>query len=145
MKATLRRVFYSALISCALALLAGCANSSVDDIASGKIVDIAIPAPSLSGNLLGDPSEQPVSIYLPPSYDSSSDKRYPVLYLLHGFTGTNRTWMIDPDGPDLEPVPGAANGNYQHEGVLQSERLDLIMAAGIVPELIIVAPNGRNT
>jgi len=53
--------------------------------------------------------------------------------------------MIDPDGDDLEPVPGAANGNYQHEGVLQSERLDSIMAAGIVPELIIVAPNARNT
>jgi len=145
MKATLRRVFDSALTSCGLILLAGCTDSSVGDIASGEIVEIVIPAPSLSGNLLGDPNEQPVSIYLPPSYGSSSDKRYPVLYLLHGFTGTNRTWMIDPDGPDLEPVPGAANGNYQHEGVLQSERLDSIMAAGIVPELIIVAPNGRNT
>jgi len=145
MKATLRRVFYSALTSCSLIFLAGCANSAVADVASGEIVEIVIPAPSLSDNLLGDPSEQPVSIYLPPSYDSSSDKRYPVVYLLHGFTGTNRTWMIDPDGPDLKPVPGSANGNYQHEGVLQSERLDSIMAAGIVPELIIVAPNGRNT
>lgn len=140
MKTTLRRVFYLALL-----FLAGFTDPSGADIASGEIVEIVIPAPSLSDNLLGDPSEQPVSIYLPPSYESSSSRRYPVLYLLHGFTGTNRTWMIDSDNPVTEPIPGAANGNYQNEGVLQSKRIDSIIATGIVPELIIVAPNGRNT
>jgi len=32
------------------------------------------------------------SIYLPPDY-AVSGKRYPVLYLLHGFTGDNKSWV----------------------------------------------------
>jgi S-formylglutathione hydrolase FrmB len=67
-----------------------------------------------------------------------------VLYLLHGFTGTNRTWLIDPDSADNEPVVDPRDGGYQHAGFLKRERLDSLMRAGTVPELIIVAPNGRN-
>jgi len=141
----MRRAVVPILFSCVMIFLAGCTQTSNDDITPGKIVEIRIPAPSLAGNLLGDPTEQPLSIYLPPDYDASVDKRYPVLYLLHGFTGTNRTWMIDPDSRVNDPIPGAANGNYQHKGALQSGKLDSIIAAGTVPELIIVAPNGRNT
>jgi len=33
----------------------------------------------------------PYSIYLPPGYDASS-RRYPVLYMLHGMSGTNDEW-----------------------------------------------------
>jgi len=37
----------------------------------GKLVEVKINAPSLKGNLLGDPTEQNVSVYLPPSYTRS--------------------------------------------------------------------------
>ena len=67
------------------------------EIGAGRFIEVTIPAPSLAGNLLGDPTEQPVSIYLPPSYDSSPNNRYPVLYLLHGFTGPNRPWIADSE------------------------------------------------
>ena len=40
---------------------------------------------ALSSNFFGDCSVRPFRIYLPPSYDTTS-KRYPVIYLLHGFT-----------------------------------------------------------
>lgn len=103
-----------------------------------------IPAPSLLGNLLGDPTEQRLSVYLPSGYSESPDKRYPVLYLLHGFTGTNRTWLIDPDSSINEPAVDPRDGGYQQAGFLESERLDALIAAGTIPELIIVAPNGRN-
>lgn len=33
----------------------------------------------------------PYSIYLPPGYDTSA-RRYPVLYMLHGMSGTNDEW-----------------------------------------------------
>lgn len=33
------------------------------------------------------------SIYLPKSYDSSTDKKYPVLYLLHGVFDNNNGWV----------------------------------------------------
>lgn len=42
---------------------------------------------ALSGNPLGDPDVRPLVVYLPPEYDANPSRRYPVLYLLHGFTG----------------------------------------------------------
>src|SRR5207248_7850223 len=33
----------------------------------------------------------PYSVYLPPGYDGST-RRYPVLYMLHGMSGTNDEW-----------------------------------------------------
>jgi S-formylglutathione hydrolase FrmB len=122
----------------------GCAGESASETASGSITEIVIPAPALQGNLLGDPAEQRLSIYLPPGYDASPDKRFPVLYLLNGFTGTNRTWMIDPDSDNNQPAENPRDGGYQHAGFLKRERLDALIAAGTIPELIIVAPNGRN-
>jgi enterochelin esterase family protein len=46
-----------------------------------------IESPALSGNALGDPSTRPLAVYLPPGYDPQGSKRYPVLYVLHGYTG----------------------------------------------------------
>src|SRR5688572_21314673 len=45
---------------------------------------IKIDAPSLMGNMVGEPSERTIYVYLPPSY-SSSKKRYPVVYYLPGY------------------------------------------------------------
>jgi enterochelin esterase family protein len=46
-----------------------------------------VESEALRGNALGDPSRRPVGVYLPPDYGSSGSKRYPVLYVLHGYTG----------------------------------------------------------
>jgi S-formylglutathione hydrolase len=46
---------------------------------------VMVPAPSLAGNVLGDPVDQKAIVYLPSSYNVSR-RRYPVLYLLHGFS-----------------------------------------------------------
>jgi len=59
---------------------------------TSKLVELKIQAPSLKGNLLRDPTEQPVYIYLPPGYEAST-KRYPTLYLLHGFTANSSVWI----------------------------------------------------
>ena len=139
-----RTWFHAILVSGAVLLLAGCAGEPAHTRTPGTIAEVVIPAPSLEGNLLGDPAEQRLSVYLPPGYDSSPGKRYPVLYLLHGFTGTNKTWMIDSDDAANESVTELPDGNYQRAGMLEKERLDSIIAARVVPELIIVAPNGRN-
>jgi S-formylglutathione hydrolase FrmB len=46
-----------------------------------------VDSPALRGNALGDPSERPVVVYVPPGYDPQGSRRYPVLYCLHGYTG----------------------------------------------------------
>ena len=52
-----------------------------------------ITSPALEGNLLGDPATRSFAIYLPPSYETS-DKRFPVFYILHGSFG-NAESMIN--------------------------------------------------
>lgn len=65
----------------------------------GTVKTGEIHSPALEGNLIGDPATRPFAIYLPPSYETS-DKRYPVIYVLHGYTQgvgalTNIRWTLD--------------------------------------------------
>ena len=106
----------------------------------GEIVELKIPAPSLEGNLIGTPTEQFVQVYLPPNYERSH-KRYPVLYLLHGFHGTDRTWMKDLDAPERAPTNDSP---YQDYGLITAEWLDAKFRDDGIPEMLVVAPNGRN-
>lgn len=66
--------------------------------------------------------ERPVIIYTPPGYDKDQNKKYPVLYLLHGTTDTEETWT----------KVGRAN-------VI----LDNLIAQGKAQPMIIVMPYGR--
>lgn len=46
-----------------------------------------VTSAALESNPLGDPARRPVLVYLPPGYDALGSRRYPVLYVLHGYTG----------------------------------------------------------
>lgn len=59
----------------------------------GTIQLFQVFAGSLEGNPLNDPSTRTVPVYLPPGYAESPEKRYPVVYFLHGFTGTGLQWL----------------------------------------------------
>jgi S-formylglutathione hydrolase FrmB len=89
----------------------------------GRVATDTVRSASLA-NLLGDPPEARVSTYLPPSYDQLPERRYPVVYLLHGFTGTNREW-----GRDNYDVPGL---------------LDSLITAHAAGEMIVVMPTAFN-
>lgn len=54
----------------------------------GRLHIDRITSAALAGNALGDPSERPVVIYTPPGYDPQGSRRYPVLYVLHGYSGS---------------------------------------------------------
>ena len=64
------------------------------------IVRTRIEGSRLVGNLLGDPSERDLVVYLPPGYDDS-ERRYPTAYLLHAL-GNSSEEMVTPetDGHD---------------------------------------------
>jgi S-formylglutathione hydrolase FrmB len=51
-----------------------------------------ISSTALAGNLLGDPATREYYIYLPPGYDTSA-KRYPTVYVLHWYTGDEKTFL----------------------------------------------------
>ncbi len=41
------------------------------------------------------------TIYLPQSYDKEADRKYPILYLLHGMSGVNTSWFTDQRVKDV--------------------------------------------
>ena len=88
------------LVSLATLLLSGCGESTppapaaeapaapVAEVApatTGTLALIKVHGAALEGNLEGDPADRDVYVYLPPSYASSTSKRYPVVYFLHGY------------------------------------------------------------
>lgn len=64
-----------------------------------------ITSQALANNLIGDPATRNFYVYLPASYDTN-DKRYPVVYVLHGFTG-NESDEIGM-GPELEKLTASS-------------------------------------
>lgn len=56
-----------------------------------------VPSRALKDNALGDPSDRPVHVILPPGYAASGGRRYPVVFLLAGFGGSGRSFL------DYEP------------------------------------------
>src|SRR5262249_9435144 len=87
---------------------------------AGAVEHIKVHGKSLEGNLEGDSPDRDVSVYLPPSYRTERVRRYPVVYLLHGGGGTDRTWL-----------GGRAN---------VPESVDKLVAAGRLRGMIIVIP-----
>lgn len=78
---------------------------------AGQIERVRVHAPSLMGNLEGDDADREVLIYLPPSYAKDPTRRYPVLYLLHGFSDTANLWF-GLSGPHFVNLPLAADAAY---------------------------------
>ena len=53
---------------------------------------IMVAGPSLEGNLEGNATEREAMVVLPPSYGQEPDRRYPVVYYLHGFAIDGRNF-----------------------------------------------------
>ena len=54
--------------------------------ADARTERIKVHGASLEGNLDGNSPDRDVFVFLPPSYDASATKRYPVVYFLHGYS-----------------------------------------------------------
>src|SRR6187200_1832018 len=59
---------------------------------TGTVEHIKVHGKALEGNLEGDSPDRDVTVYLPPSYATERARRYPVVYLLHGYGGTDGNW-----------------------------------------------------
>jgi S-formylglutathione hydrolase len=88
----------------------------------GVVQRIKVHGASLEGNLEGDSPDRDVAVYLPPSYATAQKRRYPVLYLLHGYGRTVEGWV-----PFID-MPGSA---------------DRDIASGTAKEMIVVIPDAN--
>jgi S-formylglutathione hydrolase FrmB len=79
---------------------------------------------ALAGNPLGDPTARRVAVWLPPSYARAPQRRYPLILWLAGYAGTGEMMF---SGSPWQPGLG--------------ERLDALVAAGKMGEVIVAAPD----
>jgi enterochelin esterase-like enzyme len=91
---------------------------------AGTVEKITVRGKSLEGNLEGDSPDRDVMVYLPPGYKSSPGTRYPVVYLLHGFTDDTDHWW----------------GVVKHF-VSVPKAMDTALANGTAKKMILVMPN----
>src|SRR6188768_1521559 len=87
----------------------------------GTVEHVKVHGAALDGNLQGESPDRDVFIYLPPSYATNKNQRYPVVYLLHGYSLTAERWM------DFTKMSDAAD---KHIG------------DGTLKEMILVSPDG---
>jgi enterochelin esterase family protein len=87
------------------------------------VVEI-VDSEALAGNPLGDPTARRVAVWLPPSYASAPDRRYPVIYWLAGYAGTGEQMF---------------SGTPWQRGL--GDRLDRLAASGAMGDAIVVAPD----
>ncbi|HTM82301.1 alpha/beta hydrolase [Asticcacaulis sp.] len=111
----MRRVFFGLCAVVAIAMAHSVAAQSV------RTEQITVHSQALEGNLEGNSPDRSVTVYLPPDYDKDSQKRYPVLYALHGYSINSVIWSKEIKTP--QTIEGA-------------------YAAGI-PGLIIVLPSAQ--
>ena len=96
----------------------------------GRLIRETVHGVSLEKNVTGDSADRRVSIYLPPGYESSLNKRYPVLYLLHGIADTDEEFTVPWKKQEAEW--GTVQALMNHG-----------IAAGRLKEMIIVIPDQR--
>jgi S-formylglutathione hydrolase FrmB len=89
-------------------------------VKKGTVEKITVHGNALVGNLAGEPADRTVFVYLPPSYATDRNRRYPVAYMLHGYGLTGERWMTFAK---------------------MSDAADRQMAAGTVKEMILVNPD----
>ncbi len=65
-------------------------------IEEGTLVSEMMHVNALEGNLLGDPDDRMIRMYLPKSYYACPEKRFPVIYFLHGMPAWGGM-LIDPE------------------------------------------------
>ena len=85
----------------------------------GKLERIKVHGKSLEGSLEGDSADRDVFVYLPPSYQREPNRRYPVVYTLHGYGLHAEQWV-----------------GFANFGALEKD-----LAAGTAKEMILVAPD----
>jgi len=70
-----------------------------------KVERIKVHGAALEGNLEGNAADRDVIVYLPPSYGTDTNLRYPVVYALHGYSVGAEQWSQEIHVP--QTIEGA--------------------------------------
>lgn len=93
-------------------------------IQSGEVQRLSHTSVVLADNPWGDPVTRELLVYLPPGFQQESDRRYPCLWALAGYTGS-----------------GLAMDNWRGFGESLPQRLDRLIASDEMGPVIVVMPD----
>ncbi len=94
------------------------------DHPAGTVVPWVVDSVILANNPLSDPAKRSHPVYLPPGYDASSKKRFPVLWSLAAYTNA-----------------GPGQVAWRNHGETLPDRLDRLIHEGVIPPVIAVFPD----
>lgn len=90
----------------------------------GTVVNLRHESEILKNNPLGDKYVRDLYVYLPPEYEKETDKNFPAVYCLTGFTGRGKMLLNDSSfAPNL------------------AQRMDKLIGEGKIKPMIVVMPN----
>ncbi len=89
--------------------------------APGQITRLTVDSLVLEGNLLGDPTRRAMDVYVPPGH---TGRGLPLLVDVVGFT-----------------AGGLAHTNWKNFGENVPERLDRLIASGVMPPVVVAFPD----
>ena len=103
-------------------------------------------AKSLENNPLNSPVDRDINIYLPPGYFEDNSKRFPVVYLLHGYSLNNRMWTITWQEDEnkflnFNVLPPNIIEKIDIENLLSFEKFDNLIENGDLDPFILAQPD----
>lgn len=112
-----------ALLSCVSAL----ANARVETVRfQSKLINTTLP----------------YNVILPTDYDTSKTTRYPVLYLLHGFTGHYSDWISRSNVADhaanyrmIVVMPEGNNSFYINSATITTDKYESYILNELIPDV----------
>ena len=122
---------------------------------TGTVERITVHGKSLEGNLEGDSPDRDVLVYLPPSYAADPARRFPVVYLLHGYgvrenTFTEQLATLPASGDRLDAAQGFSSAIYVmpnaytlHKGSMYSDSVTTGNWEKFIAEDLVAAIDSR--
>jgi enterochelin esterase-like enzyme len=113
MKALLMAAGALALTGVAAPLVAQNITAPAPVVPAGITVEATkVPGPSLEGNLEGNATTREAMVVLPPSYGKEPNRRYPVVYYLHGFAIDGRNFYNFMKVPEAVAASAAKGAEF---------------------------------
>lgn len=99
----------------------------------GTLTRVVLHGKSLENTVTKENPDREVSVYLPPSYSTSTTKRYPVVYFLHGIADTDQAYTNQWSDSDGKKIEFSSMKAIMDEGIRR----------GKFGEMIVILPNQR--
>ena len=109
----MKKLFGSVVLSLVSFALSPCLQAQVQTVVPAvepgakpvTVEHIKVHGKALEGNLEGDAVDRDVLVFLPPSYRKEKNRRYPVVYALHGYSIGAEQWTHEIHVP--QTIEGA--------------------------------------